>query len=65
MERGGRKASSGTGWVWHGRCGIILNGAGVGRRKDVQTEETTTVAAKALKGSQGRARDWMWAKISA
>lgn len=43
----------------------FLNGAGVGRRKDVQTEETTTVAAKALKGSQGRARDWMWAKISA
>ncbi len=65
MERGGRKESGGTGWVWHGRRGIILNGAGVGRQKDVQREETTRVAGKALKGSQGRARDWMWAKISA
>lgn len=66
MERGGRKESITTGWVWHGRHGIILNGAGVGRQKDVQREETTKVAANAQRGSQARAGgDWMWAKISA
>lgn len=55
MVRGGRKESSTTGWVWHGQRGFILNGAGVGRQKDLQREETTKVAAKALKGSQARA----------
>lgn len=41
---------------------MILNGAGVGRQKDVQEER------RAVKGSRGRVRekrDWMWAKISA
>lgn len=37
---GGRKKSRGTGCVWHGWRGIILNGAGVGRQKDVQRGET-------------------------
>lgn len=40
MERGGRKEGAGIGWVWHGRRGVILNGAGVGRRKDVQRKKT-------------------------
>lgn len=52
---GGGRSSRTTGRVWHGQCGIILNVAGVGRQKDLQSKETTKVAAKALKGSQARA----------
>lgn len=59
---GGRKESKGTGWVWQGRHGIILNGAGDGRQKRC-TERGAESGGKAVKGVQGWMRDGIWAKI--